>query len=70
MREVNLDTNRFSLRSSDGFLVRCFFKGLDHATATRMLDKEVVVAGTAQKDKEGRVRLVSLSEDPLILNPA
>lgn len=70
VREVNLDTNRFSLRSSDGFLVRCFFKGLDHATATKMLDKEVVVAGTAQKDKEGRVRLVSLSEDPLILNLA
>lgn len=68
VREVNLDTSRFSLRSSDGFLVRCFLKGLDHVTATKMLDKEVVVEGTAQKDKEGRVRLIALSNIPLILS--
>lgn len=70
VREVNLDTSRFSLRSSDGFLVRCFMKGLDHVTATRMLDREVVVEGTAQKDKEGRVRLIALSDIPIILSPA
>ena len=66
VREVNLDTSRFSLRSEDGFLVRCFLKSLDHVTATLMLDKEVVVEGTAQKDKEGRVRLISLTEYPII----
>ncbi len=68
VREVNLDTKRFSLRSEDGFLVRCFLRNLDHATATSMLDKVVIVEGTSQKDKEGRVRLISLTDHPIILS--
>lgn len=70
VREINLDTKRFSLRSDDGFLVRCFLGGLDYSTASSMLGKEVVVEGNIQKDREGRVRLISLSASPMILPTA
>ncbi len=66
VREVNLDTKRFSLRSDEGCLVRCFLGGLGQTLAKQMLDKEVIVQGIAQKDKSGRVRLVSLSENPIL----
>lgn len=67
VREVNLDTRRFLVRSSEGILVRCFLKGLDKQKASGLLGQKVSVSGAGEKDKEGRMRFVSLESDPIIL---
>ena len=67
VREINLDTYRFVIKTNDQFVVRCLLSSLDKDLAQKLIGKQVVVKGNCEYDRNNNPRLFTISDPSDIL---
>lgn len=68
VREINLDTYRFVIKTKDQFVVRCLLSSLNKDLAQRLIGKHIVVRGNCEYDKNNNPRLLTIKDPSDILS--
>lgn len=68
VREINLDTYRFVVKTKEDIVVRCLLSSLNKGLAQQLIGKQVVVRGHGEFDKNNNPRLVTVKDPSDILN--
>lgn len=68
VREINLDTYRFVIKTNDQFVVRCLLSSLNKDLAQRLIGKQIVVRGNCEYDRNNNPRLLTIRDPSDILS--